>query len=357
MWHFSLIRSDTGAVLNDLNDAVDRRISFKLNQPTEFTFKVAGTSETARALGTLTTDIYIAWDALLLARCRVGSTTDSLDENDHQVDVSALDYVALLDRRYAHQAISYTAQDLTFIAWDLIDYTQRRDPAPAGDWGITRGLTAVTANVNFAVADGKKVGEAIADVRNTFPEFDYEIDGALKFNCWAMRGTQRDFALEYGGNVSQITRTVDTANYANRVRQSGADGLAPAVRQASDLATRPEKRIEAQEGNTDLANTALIGWAADAYLQRHGTLYATYTCKLNPAAGWDPTQLWLGDRAWVVIDSGRLAVQTLERVFQIDVEVGNDGQTDTSVSFGDFQEDILAMFHAVPASLEQINRR
>lgn len=356
MWHFTLINAKTGAGLNDLTSAVDRRVVFKLNAPTEVTFKVAGTSETALALGTLTTDVLVAWDDQVLARCRVGNTTDNLDENDHQVDVAALDYTALLARRYAHQQLTYTATDLTAIAWDLVDYTQRRYSVN-GDWGITRGLLATTANVSYVAPDGKKISEAIDDVRATYPEFDYEIDAQLKFNCWAMRGTQRDFALEYGGNVSRLTRTVDTTAYANLVRQSGADGVAAAVRQAPDLAARPEGRMEAQEGNTDLANAALVGWAADAYLQRNGTLTATYEMTLAPNAGWTPSQLWLGDRAWVVVHSGRLNAQLIERVFQIDVQVGNDGGDTVSVSFGDLQEDLLAMFHAVPAALEQINRR
>jgi len=356
VWHFALVNAKTGAALNDLTSAVDRHVTFKLNEPTQVQFKVAGTSETALALGTLTTDVVVAWDDQLLARCRVGATTDTLDENDHQVDVTALDYTALLARRYAHQVLTYTATDLTAIAWDLIDYTQRRY-STNGDWGITRGLTATTAAVNYTAPDGKKISEAIDDLRATYPEFDYEVDANLRFNCWAMRGTQRDFALEYGGNVSQVTRNVDTTAYANLVRQSGADGVAAAVRQAPDLATRPEGRMEAQEGNTDLANAALVGWAADAYLQRNGTLTAVYEATLAPNAGWDPSQLWLGDRAWMVVHSGRLNAQTLERVFGVDVQVGNDGADTVAVSFGDLQQDLLAMFHAVPAALEQINRR
>src|SRR5215471_13399818 len=126
MWHFALIEADTGAQLNDLGDALDRSLSFKLNEPTEMTFTVAGDSETGRAILELLTDIYVAWDDLVLARLRVGTTTDTLDENDHRIQVSALDYSALLDRRYAQQILTYTAQDLTYIAWDLIDYTQRR---------------------------------------------------------------------------------------------------------------------------------------------------------------------------------------------------------------------------------------
>lgn len=356
MWHFALVDARTGATINDLPDAYDRKVTFKLNAPTEVGFSCAGTGITAQAVHELTTDVLVAWDDQLLARCRVGTTSDNLDENDHKVDVTALDYTALLGRRYAHQVLTYTNQDLTAIAWDLIDYTQHRYSVN-GDWGITRGLTATTATVNYQAPDGKKVQEAVDELRATYPEWDYEIDAGLRFNVWAMRGTQRDFALEYGGNVAQVQRTVDPAAYANLVRQSGADGVTPAVRQAPDLGTRPEGRMEAQEGNTDLANAALVGWAADAYLQRHGTLTATYNVQLAPNAGWTPGLLWLGDRSWIVVRSGRLDVQTLERVFQVDVQVGNDGADTVAVGFGDLQEDLLAMFHAVPARLEQINRR
>jgi|ERR671917_497275 hypothetical protein len=357
MWHFALIHARTGLPINDLVTATGRQVKFALNEPTEMQFTIPGRSEAALAIGTLITDVYVAWNDLLLARLRVGTVSDDLDANDHEMSVAAVDYQGLLDRRYAHQAIQYTNQDLTYIAWDLIDYTQRRYNAPGGDWGITRGLQATTGSVTHLVEDGKKIGEAIADVRGLYPEFDYEIDAAKRFNVWQMRGSLRDFALEYGGNVSRIRRSIDPNNYANLVRQSGADGIAPARRMVGDLATRTEGRIEAQEGNTDLHNATVVGWAADAYLQRHSALLPAYEITLSPGAGWDPTKLWLGDQAWIVVRSGRLDAVTLERVRTITIDVGDNGQTDVTIGFGDFQENLLALVRGTPARLEQMNRR
>lgn len=356
-WRFALLRADTGQLLSDLPDATSRKATFKLSAATELSFNLSGDDPAAYLLGELTTDVYVAWGNRLLARCRVGATSDTLDEDAHNIEVAALDYLALLDRRYVQQGGGTVTDDLTDIAWYIINRTQHTYPWAGGDFGITRGLTAVTGTATYTFEDGKKIGEAVTELSQVYPAFDFEIDAALRFNVWKQRGAQRDFALEYGANVSRVTRQIDPERYANFVRQSGADGVPAAVRAAPDLANRPEGRIEAQEGNTDLHNATLVGWAADAYLQRHGTMVATYQCRLNPAARWDPTKLWLGDLCWLVVRSGRLDVRILERVFEISVEIGDDGQTDVDIGFGGFQEDLLALVRAVPARLEQINRR
>jgi hypothetical protein len=353
-WRFVLVDSETASPLTDLPEARDRKVTFKLNAPAELSFTVPGDSRDAELLAELRTDVIVYWGGTALARLRVGATTDNLDADTHNVDVAALDYLALLDRRYLQNAVTYTNTELTTQAWNLIAYTQGRT---AADWGITRGLTAVTASVTWSGEDGKKIGEGINDLHLIHPGFDYEIDPGLKFNTWAFRGQQRDYALEYGGNVTAVTRSFDPEKYANVVRQSGAEGIAPAWRSAADLATRPEGRWEAQEGNTDLPNAAVVGLAADAYLQRHGTVTPTYTMTLAPNAAWTPDALWLGDYCTFVVRSGRLDVVGLERVFEVSVEVTPDEAATVNLTFGTFREDLLALVRAVPARLEQMNRR
>jgi hypothetical protein len=353
-WRFVLVDSKTASPLSDLPEARDRRVTFKLNAPAELSFTVPGDSRDAALLAELRTDVIAYWGGTALARLRVGATSDNLDADTHTVDVAALDYLALLDRRYLQNAVTYATTELTTSAWNLIAYTQGRT---AGSWGITRGLTATTAAVTWSGEDGKKIGEAISDLHLVYPGFDYAIDPQLRFNTWAFRGQQRDYALEYGGNVTAVSRTFDPERYANVVRQSGKEGIAPAWRSAADLASRPEGRFEAQEGNTDLATTALVGLAADAYLQRHGTVTPTYTMTLAPNAAWTPDALWLGDWCTFVVRSGRLDVVGLERVYEVAVEVTADAAATVSLTFGDFREDLLALVRAVPARLEQMNRR
>lgn len=355
-WSLVLCRTD-GTALSDLPDAHDRKVTFKLNGSAQVDFTLPGSSTSAALLQELNTDVIVLCDGKALTRCRVGSTSDELDENQHDISVSALDYLSLLDRRYFMTANTYTGLDLTAIAWDLIDYTQHRVAWPGGDWGITRGLTAVTKNVDFTVDAGKKIGEAIDDLHSVDPGFDYEVDAGLRFNVWSFRGTKRDFALDYGSNLSKLTRTIDPAAYANAVRQSGADGVPAAERIAPDLADRPEGRFEQQEGNTDLDNAQVVGWTADAYLERHGTLLPSYEATINPAAGWTPDKLWLGDTATLVVRSGRLDVVSEERVFQIDVELTDDGAVDVTLGFGEWRQSLLQWFKTVPQQIEQINRR
>lgn len=356
-WQFELLRTD-GTQLSDLPEARDRKVTFKLNGPTEVKFALPGSSYSASVIEELNTDVLVLYDGQALARCRIGATSDELDEDRHDLDVAGVDYLSLLDRRYVHVDYTYTNVPLVDIAWDLIDLTQHRTGWAGGELGITRGLRPTSSpNVTHTTEAGAKIGELIDTLHEISPGFDYEIDAGLHFNQWSFRGIKRDFALEYGGNVSKVTRTIDPAEYANAIRQSGADGVPATWLAAPDLATRPEGRFEMQEGNTDLDNATLVQWAAEAYLQRHGTLLPSYDMTLAPAAGWNPTLLWLGDTATVVIRSGRLDVLAEERVTQLDIDVTNDGAVDVTVGFGDWRQDLLQWFRTLPDQIQKINRR
>lgn len=356
-WELQLVDDATNTAVADLrHDASEFSLTVRLRDQGECSFQIDGRSEVAAQLHELTTDVVVWYGGNPISRQRITNSTDTIDADNHQVDVAAVDYRGLLARRITRQALTFAGtQQLDDVAWQLIDHTQTA--SVGGNWRITRGLNPTTGTVTgWTVPEAKAIDEAIGDLVAVYPSFDWEINGRLQFDAWSMRGASRDFALEYGTNVTGVRREMSSSNYANAVRTSGAEGLPAQWRQASDLATRAEGRMETQEGNPDLANATAIGQAADAYLWRHGSLAPGYTFTLTPGV-WSPADLWLGDLATVVVHSGRLDVVSVERVEQIDIKADADGGSTVEVSFGHLHEDLAHQLRVMPRQLTDLNRR
>lgn len=356
-WSIILIALDGTPIADLTSEARDISMTFRMRGQHEASWTVDGHSSLARATQELTTDVMVTWREWQIARLRVTQSSDDLDTDSHTVTFSAIDYRGMFNRRFGRGAALRNG-DTAGIVWMLINWSQT-EAVGGGNWGITRhpDIPAITTVSDYETSQGANLKEVFEDLsENVYPGFDWEIDPALMFRVWTFRGTRRAFALEYGGNVTEVKRDVDPSIYANYVYQTGKEGLAPAIRYASDLRTRPEGRIEAAEGNPDLGNTTLIGWAADAYLQRHGTMLPGYQMTVSPGA-WSPDQLWLGDSADIIVRSGRLDVQDIERVFEIAVKLDANGVETVDLTFGKLRENLLALVRALPERLDRLNLR
>jgi len=355
---WSIILTDVdGVPLADLTaEAQDIKLTFRLRGQHEATWTVDGHSQLARATQELLCDVVIVWRSMRLARLRVTQSSDDIGAEGHTVTFAAIDYRGMMARRFTRGGQTLTG-DVATLVWDLIYWTQTQSTPAGGDWGITLGTKPAISNVTAypvpAARPFKELFEELAE--QTYPGFDWEIDADLRYQVWTFRGTQRPFALEWGGNVINVKRDVDPSLYTNYVRQSGADGVASAYRGVADLAARAEGRIEAAEGNPDLATAAQVGNAADAYLTRHSTLLPGYALSLEPGS-WDPVQFWLGDMAPLVVRSGRLDVHSIERVFEIAVDIDANGEQAVELTFGDLREDLLALVRKLPPRLDRLYR-
>lgn len=349
----------TGEPIVDLRGASSRRATFRLTEPSGIDWKMDGLDPAAAAVDELATDVLVYRNGEKLLRARAGATGDTLGNDAHDVDFTALDYRALIARRTVWPGSSavFTATEQAAIAWELIADTQA---LTGGDAGVTRGfgrVTGISRDRTYEV--GKKLGEALDQLARVDGGFDWEIDPELAFNVhYPARGTFKDFVAHYGATVSAVKRQVDPSEYANAIRHSGAEGgPTPVTRTVADLATRREGRWEDQVGDTDVTVASTLAEKADWYLSERSVIRPSYTATLAPGVWAGPSTLWLGDTCRLVIRSGRLDVNTMARVFELSVTIGDDGGETVEVTFDRPRSSFIRKASKDAARIDQLERR
>lgn len=329
-----------------LTEATSRRFTARLTDPSEVAFTLDGRHPQAAQINELATDIHVLWTPAsgatrILFRGRAGSTGDTLDENAHSLEVGALDYRAVLNRRrlYSGSTLTWAATDQAAIAWGLVADTQAR---PGGALGITQGVGAATGVLRDRTYEaGDSVGERIQELSQVIDGFDWDITptsaSGLALDVWyPQRGVNRGVVLEYGGLVKAVRREVDPANYANAVRYTGSTDpvTLPDELEAPDLTTRLEGRWDAVYGDDGLTTQAALDDRAAWQLDAAQVVQPTYTLTLRQGA-WDgPNHIWLGDPVLVVVMSGRLSVMETLRVYEIAFTLGSSGEEGVEVTVG-----------------------
>lgn len=330
-----------------ITEAKSRRLTFRLTEPHDVAFSIDGRHPQADDIDELATDIHVLWtssggDTRILYRGRAGTSGDTLDPNAHTVEVTALDYRALLHRRrlYSSSTLVYTGQDQALLAWNLIQQTQGQ---PGGDLGISRGLgqtTGVTRDRTYEPGDS--IGERVQELAQVMDGFDWEISpasaSALHLDVfYPQRGGDRGVVLEYGGLVRAVRREVTSADYGNALRYTGTSDPLPLAAQeleAADVASAPQGRWDLVFGDDGLTTQEALDDRAIWQLSQSQVVRPTYTLTLR-AGSWDgPDHLWLGDTVRVVVMSGRLAVNTVLRVHEIAVSLGDSGDEVVEVTVG-----------------------
>lgn len=323
----------------ELTAATGRRVTVRLGQPSDAAFAIDGRHEQALGLTELATDVWCYRDRELLHRGRLGSTTDEVTDA-HTTTCNAPDYRALLDRRLLHDSdkLTYTQEDQASIGWQLIQATQGKS---AGDLRITRGTGQTTGFLRDRLYQaGKPIGESIGQLGDLASGFDWEIDPHLRFNVFTPeRGRPTDIVLDYGmgasGAVASFSRSLNPSDYANAVRASAAaDPRAPEYRTATDIATRPEGRFELDRGFPDIREQSTLAASATALLADAQVLRPSYTLTLAAERYPGPGELWVGDTCLLALRSGRLRVNTRQRVHEISFEPGSDGDETVRITLG-----------------------
>lgn len=328
----------TGGYTGELSHARGRRFTARLTEPSDLSFSINGRLAEAASIEELSTDLHVLWQdsgtVWRLYRGRAGTSGDTIDEDSHTVNVTSLDYRGVLKRRrlYATSALSYgAAVDQAEVARLLIQQTQTRT---GGDMRIVMGVGNPTGVYASAItyAAGDAIGDKIDDLAQMPTGFDWDItpadSTALHLDVWyPERGTDRGVVLEHGGLVSKVTRVIDSSTYANAIRETGADALAAREVEAADLATRPEGRWDAVYGDTTLLDQVALNSRADWQLAEAEVITPTYTLALKLGAWQGPGHIWLGDPVRVIVMSGRLAVDTVQRVHEITFTLSDDDPT------------------------------
>lgn len=349
-----------------LTEAHGRRFTAKLVDPSECGFSLDGRHPQALAVDELSRDVHVLWtssegDTRILFRGRVGSSADSLDDTSHDLAVTVLDYRAVLNRRnlYSDSTLTWTATDQSQIAWGLIQQTQTRD---GGDLGISQGVGQTSGTLRDRTYEaGDSIGQRVSELSQVINGFDWDITptsaSSLAFDVWGQRGADRGVVLEYGGLVSKVQRQVDPGDYGNALRMTGADGLTAQELEADDLPTRAEGRWDVVVGDTDLTTQSALNDRAAWQIAQSEVLQPTYTLSLRQGA-WDgPDHIWLGDLVKIVVMSGRLAVNTSLRVYEMAFTLSDDGSEGVDVTVGGPRPDFRKRAAMVDRRLSTLERR
>jgi hypothetical protein len=151
-------------------------------------------------------ELYIYDDETVIYGGYVAEPTYSKASNgESTITVPVKGFFGLLAKRFTGAATTYSAQDLSDIAWDLIDDTQG---LTYGSYGITRGADPTTRNADRTYKY-KKISEAIENLSNLEIDdgVDFEITNTKVFNVYyPTKGEQRDnIILEEGFNIHQYS--------------------------------------------------------------------------------------------------------------------------------------------------------
>jgi hypothetical protein len=322
---YRLVAIKNGQPLGELA-ALSPRFEFRLDRPSMFSFRINALHPTAAFVSELDTDILVYRENVKTLRGVITSTRHIVDESSHYIEVSGMDYRGRLAFRLVLNDQVFVSEDDVDIAWQAIDDAQNET---GGNLGITRGIIPAAEVLTGAFPAGISVSEAIDLVANTDDGFDWDISPDLQFDIFRPRGTNRDRILDYGGLVSEVTREFSATDFGNVVRGSGDDSIASVIAESSDLSLG---RWERQVGFPQIDNFSLLTGLTLDELNRAENQAITYRVRLRSSEGiqrWGGvSDIWLGDTVRFVVRSGNLDINELQRVLEIDVNVGDDGRED-----------------------------
>jgi hypothetical protein len=362
--------------LTELTTARGRQLQTQWNAPAQLTFTLDGHAPEAALLTELATDVVaFRWDEPYgrdrpMFRGLIDHAEDQLSEQSAAVTFTCHDYSAMLSRRILTapaSSTSWTQTDQDTIATLLVNRASTlyaSDGVTSFQPGSFLPLTAVRYNPDGTprytnsgqlrdrtYQPHQNIGDALNQLALVINGFDYDVlpsggnsssDSLRLF--YPQQGVARtDLTFAYGANVSTVTRTVSSADYANYVRALGNNGSSdPMAAQlygeawntdANNVTVNPVGLWMTAENASDVTIQSTLLDKANGDLGWLGLLTPTYTLGLRPGAyayGYPN----MGDAVGLVINEGRLAVNTSVRVVGFTYTIGDDGQEDVALTVG-----------------------
>lgn len=406
----------------ELTTVRSRRIEQTWCAAATITFTIDGHDPLCALIDEMTVDVYAwRWDDwqgrdVCVGRFIIDHSEDIISEQAHVVVFGGHDYFAMLERRVISGTATDAGGSVTYTAWPQdtlveellwyfgvhartqIQYSSEQGGGyytyqflPGSYLPLSLGMVAPngTARVPTGVTrdrvypPGGTIAELIDNLAKVQGGFDYDVlpapevaglsgpkygampehKDALRIFYPAQGVTRSDVSLVYGGNVSSLTRTVSSVNYANRVWGIGNKGSSdPNAWQLYD-----------DEYNDTATDTVAGLWMdvlnlSDVSQQKHldeQTLGAlnfrtkvtpSYSLSMRPGSyryGYPN----MGDTVQLVVQSGRLNVVTNERIMGIDYDIGDDGDEDVELTVGRTRTTVSEMFKATAQAINAIARK
>lgn len=418
-----LANSGGSGQIGELTKATSRQLSFTIAGDTSLSFAMPGRHQQTAQIIPLISDVLAirsvsdpitgAETSRVVQRFRVVSRQLDKAGGVLTASFSAVSYKALLGAWILHDTDVRswaTSTEQTAIAWSILAEGQSK---AAGSLGITRGHqpttpvmriygpttstdgTTTTTTPYFPA--GKTRLEAIQDLADNQGGFEWDIEPdpaapytAMVFNAWNVVDGGRnqhapdisDLVLDDGGSVAGYSHTVTPSDYADVVRFSGGgDGtvtLNPAWYPTTQdpTETPPEGRWERDLSDTDLVDQNTINTRSSAAYTTAHDYVPELTVNLRRGRWQGPDQLWLGDRARVIITEavedisdpspGNLndwivyiggAGDPPAKVAQLDVTVDDLGAEDVSITLDRSMSTTISEVKGILSRLRKLERR
>jgi tail protein (putative endopeptidase) len=364
-------------IIAELTDARGRKLEQAWNTPAQMTFTLDGQSDSAALIDELLQDVALwRWDdqtgsEFVIFRGPITQSEDQLNEQSHVVTYTCHDYAAVMSRRLMTLThADYPFQDQDEIVGALVSFA-KDVTSTSGVWFgsaayIPLGVTAVGPAGNLRGTSGQirsrtyygsqNIYDAFDALGKVINGFDWDVqpsaiasEDSLRIFYPQQGVTRSDFVLQYGGNVSSVTRTVDSSEYGNYVRVLGNSGSTDPTVQLwkeswiAGITTAPVGLWMSDENASDVTIPATLQEKADGDLAFDSILQPHYTLKLTPNT-YEYGSPNMGDVVQLIIQSGRLNVNTQVRVLGITYDIGEDGNEDVSLIVSRPQSTLAKIF-------------
>ena len=381
-------------LIAELTDARSRNLQQQWNQPAQLSFTINGRSPAATLIQEMTQEV-IAWrwddqtgKDVAVFRGPITQANDQLTEQSYTINFTCHDYLAMLDRRFVTRPITWHGMDQDSMGYNFVNRaigpTSSVQPGtsltPAGWLPIARvlvnpaGAARAASGVlrDRAYPEQTKLSEALANLAAVDGGFDFDIlpgtgssDSLRVF--YPYQGVLRTSPiLAYGSTVAGLSRTVNSGDFANYVRVLG---------QQPDDSTQPQVYSETWDPTTALpGNQGSIGlWmfgdqASDVSIQstldekargdlnQMALLQPSYSLSLRrDAYSWGNPNM--GDVVPLIVQVGRLNVNSSVRVVGITYDIGDDGQEDVSLTVGRPDVNFVDLFTRADRNVDALARR
>ncbi|MEU0469924.1 hypothetical protein ABZ215_38505 [Amycolatopsis sp. NPDC006131] len=341
-----------------LRQATGRQLKLSLLEPSGASFSINGDSTEALYITDLVTDLRVLRNGVPLYRGRVTATGDDIDETGYSLKVDTVDYRGLLDRRLLFTDKTYTNTAQETIAWDLLSYAKSQ---AGGDLQLTRGQwpsTGVTrASVEFK--DGDSIWDCLVKLMamdNAF-ELDITPQGVVNLYWPQKGGLDKGVLLDYGGNIKKASGQTRDDTYANAVRQSGADSVAPSIQTVADIGSRPEGRWDVALGDTALTTTQMVTETAKFQLNQYSQLRTAWTLTFKAGKWRGPEHVWLGDIVTYSVKRGRRFDVGQARVYELTIDVDESGGETVSVTIDKPRDDDAKLIKRMAKKVRYLSKR
>jgi hypothetical protein len=378
-------------IIAGLPSARSRTLTQQWNMPAQLQWSMPGLTQEAALIKELETDVMAwRWDEssgadVCMFHGIVTASQDDLSEQAYTVTFTAMDYLAMLGRRYSSAAFSYNNVDQDSIAAALVAFLPGVPNLMPGGYLPIRAVPRNPDYTYRAAATGTlrvRNYTAGAQILTLLDELA-KCQGGFDYDCtpsnpalgqagpqpvvrifFPYQGISRsDISLVYGSSVSALTRQVNSADYANYWRVIGAPP-SPGTQLSSETWNADANNVGVNPIGTwqDIDNApavsvqATLDQQAAGDLSLFGVLTPTYQLTLRPNfyTFGNPN---MGDVVPLIVKAGRLNVNSSIRVLGITYTIGDDGDENVALTVGRPESTLPGILTATNRDVAALSRR